>query len=372
MNSPKTRTPRYDLGLLTIARWVIPALLAISALPALAWDDHGHVIVTRLAVDGLPESAPAWLRTPRVRARLEYLASQPDRWRGQHNVHLDHANNPEHYIDEELLEPYGLSIKTLPPLRREYTDLLATQRALHPDKFKPYDRSRDRAYTRLSPGLLPYRIAELQWKLAASWTQLKTYQAHRALATEEMIRNERENIVYYMGILAHYVGDGAQPLHLTKHYNGWSGPNPQGYTTDKGFHRFIDAGILTQFAITAESLTGRALPARSVSTTDYWTQICAYLYETYQLAEPLYALEASGELYKAKGKQFIEDRLLEAGAMLAGIWMAANQGAVIDDFRVRRLEKRAASRERNKDAPPLEPSITGRHQGRKKGSVVDS
>jgi hypothetical protein len=358
MHALYARLPRWGL-------WLPGLVLCLVAWsPAQAWDEQGHVIVARLAIEGLPESAPAWLRTPRVRSRIEYLASQPDRWRGQHNVHLDHINGPEHYIDEELLEPYGLSIKTLPPLRREYTDLLATQRALHPDRFEPYDRGRDRAYTRLSPGLLPYRIVELQWKLAASWTQLKTYEAHRAQATEEMIRNERENIVYLMGILSHYVGDGAQPLHTTKHYNGWTGPNPKGYTTDKGFHRFIDAGILTQFGITPQSLLPRARPARSVSTTDYWAQICGYLYETHQLAEPLYALEASGELYKAKGRQFIEDRLLEAGAMLAGIWMAAHDGAVIDEFRARRLEKRAASRARSKDRPPLVPSVTGRRLNR--------
>ncbi len=39
-------------------------------------------------------------------------------------------------------------------------------------------------------------------------------------------------IIFYAGWLGHYVGDGSQPLHVTVNYNGWTGPNPHGYTTD--------------------------------------------------------------------------------------------------------------------------------------------
>lgn len=323
---------------------LITTVCLLPASSAFGWDEEGHIIVTRLAIEALPETTPGWLQAPQVRARLVYLSSEPDRWRGQHNVHLDHINKPDHYIDEELLFPYGLSIKTLPPLRREFTDVMATQRALHPEKFPPYKRENDHSYTRLSPGMLPYRIAELQWKLASSWTTLKTYEAYRDYVTEDLIDNARRNVVYHMGVLSHYVGDGAQPLHLTKHYNGWSGTNPEGYTTSKSFHRFIDGGVLRQFAITADALIDQARAHRAVSQTEYWAGICGYLYETYEHAEPLYALEKSGDLNKAPGKAFIEQRLLDGGAMLAGIWIAAREGAVIDDFRVGQLKAKKRRR----------------------------
>lgn len=331
---------------------LLPLIWLFTATPADAWDDKGHVTVTRLAHQALPPALPQWLRTPAVRTRLEYLASEPDRWRGQHNNTLDHVNSPDHYIDEELLRPYGLSIKTLPPFEREFTDLMAARRTANPEDFKTYDRKRDRNYTRLSPGMLPYRIAELHWKITASWTTLKTYEAHRHLVTDDMIQNARQNIVFYMGLISHYVGDGAQPLHTTQHHNGWSGPNPKGYTTDRGFHRFIDGGILNQCGITPDSLLRRARPPATIPEADPWKALCAYLYETHQLAEPLYALEKSGGLYKAQGKEFIEDRLLTAGAMLAGLWAGAHDGAVIDDFRVRQLENRNHPRPATTQATP--------------------
>lgn len=318
------------------------ALVAAIASPprARAWDEDGHAIVTHLAFDVLPAEMPAWLRSVEVRTRLVYLSSEPDRWRGQHNRHLDHINGPEHYIDEEKLHPYGLSLKSLPPLRGEFTDRLATTRAQHPERFPKPDVGRDRDYTALSPGLLPYRIAELQWKIAAGWTQLKTYEAHRDHVTDAMIDNARQNIVYHMGILGHYVGDGTQPLHITEHHHGWFGPNPKDYTTDRGFHGYIDGDIVRHHNITYDALQKRARPPRPISTKTYWSDICGYLFETYEWVEPLYELEKTGKLREAEGKTFIEERLLTGGAALAGVWVAAYKGSRIDDFRVRRLKER--------------------------------
>jgi hypothetical protein len=346
MNPPGVN--RISHRLLSLA----PIVCLLAAAPLSAWDEEGHTLVTLLAIEKIPESMPDWLNTPSVRDRLVYLASEPDRWRGQHSVQVDHANSPDHYIDEELLRPYGLSIKTLPLFRREFTDILAAQRAVTPQRFKPYHRKKDRAYTRLSPGMLPYRIAELQWTIAASWTTLKTYEKHRDCVSDEMIENARANVVFHMGLLSHYIGDGAQPLHTTEHYNGWTGPNPHGYTTDKSFHEFIDSGAIAQFDITPASLVHRARPPRKISTEEYWRQICAYLYETHELAEPLYILEKAGDLYKPTGKRFIEDRLLQGGAMLAGVWIAAYQGAVIDDFRARQLKAKKKAASSNLDRAP--------------------
>ena len=317
------------------------ALISLSLAPgASAWDEDGHAIITYVACDSPPETMPDWLKSPEVRDRLVYLASEPDRWRGQHNVHLDHINNPDHYLDEEKLHPYGLSLKNLPRLRTEYTDILATKRALHPEKFQKRVAEKDKDYTRLSPGLLPYSIAERMWKVAAGWTQLKTYENHRDRISETMIKNAKENIIYHMGVLSHFVGDGSQPLHLTHHHHGWVGANPKHYTTDKAFHALIDDGIILFHGIYFDDLRNRKQPPRSFSTTNYWKDIRTYLYESYELVEPLYELEKTGDLKRAEGKRFIEGRLLEAGSALAGIWTAAYEGARIDDFRVNRLKKR--------------------------------
>ncbi len=336
-HSNTTRNPRGARGLGAGGCGVLAALFLVCAPPVQAWDEAGHAIVTRLACEKLPADMPKWLKEPAVCRRLEYLSSEPDRWRGQHNVHLDHANNPNHYIDIEDFELYGLTLATLPPLRREFIDVLAGRRIAHPDKFGDYERRRDPSYTKLSPGLLPYEIAELQWKVAASWTTLKTYEQYRSYVTDEMIDNARQNIVYQMGIISHFIGDGSQPLHTTRHHNGWVGSNPKGYTTDRGFHAYIDGGAIEDFRITAESIGPRAKAPRAIPNERYWAEICRYLGETFAGVEPLYQLEKSGDLRKDPGKRFIEDRLIEGGSALAGFWVAAYQGAVIDDFRVQRL-----------------------------------
>lgn len=318
---------------------------AATAGPAFAWDEDGHAIVTHLAIDALPADMPDWLRTPEVRSRLVYLSSEPDRWRGQKNVHLDHINGPDHYFDCEELAQYGLTLSALPLLRTEFTDVMAARRAQAPDAFPKRDVERDRDYTQLSPGLLPYAMAELQWKIAASWTQLKTYEAHRDKVTDEMIAHAREAIVFHMGLLSHFVGDGAQPLHLTKHHHGWVGENPKGYTTDRAFHAYIDGGVIALHAINYDDLKSRALPARRVSTKDYWHDIATYLGETFDQVVPLYELEKTGKLKEAEGKRFIEDRLRAGGGALAGAWAAAYEGARIDEFRVDRLKERKAGQE---------------------------
>jgi hypothetical protein len=313
------------------------AVCLSAAVPAMAWDEQGHVIIAHLGAVKLPDSMPDWVRSAEVRSRLEYLSSEPDRWRGQRSAVVDHFNNPTHYMDAEQLEPFGLSFKTLPPLERQFLDRMATKRALHPDKFKPYDPKEDAAYTNLVPGLLPYGISELQWLIAADWTTLRTYEKHPDQVTSEMVRNARENIVYNMGILSHLVGDGAQPLHVTAHHHGWVGPNPKGYTTEKGFHSYIDSGVIALHHITADGLAERAKAPRKIAKDESWKVIGDYLDETYQQVEPLYALEKSGELKKEAGKKFIEDRLLDGGAMLAGVWVAAYEGSTIDEFREKQL-----------------------------------
>lgn len=314
-------------------------VLLSSAATVHAWGEDGHAIVTHLAIDALPESMPAWIKTPEIRARLVYLSAEPDRWRGQNSPQVGHATYADHYIDEEHLHPYGLTLKTLPSFRREFTDLMAALRVKSPDKFEQRDIKKDTNYTKLSPGMLPYRIAESQWTIAASWTQLKTFEKYRDRVTQSMIDNARQNIVYHMGIISHFVGDGAQPLHLTEHHHGWVGPNPKGYTRDHGIHGYIDSGILRHHAISYDSLMSRRRPARAISTEKYWQDICSYLYETFEKMEPLYALEKSGKLNESEGKDFIEDRLLTGGAALAGVWVAAFEGAHIDQFRVNQLKE---------------------------------
>lgn len=301
-------------------------VICIALLPAgqaAGWNERGHAIITRLAVAGLPPDVPDWVRERRTADRLAYLSNEPDRWRGTKLACLAHLNEPEHFIDVEHLTPYGMSLKTLPTLRYDFVGRLAAQRALHPDRFPPVKAESDPKMLRLTPGLLPYRIAELHAEIVSGWSTLQTFEANTALCEPGAIEAARERIIEAMGLLSHYVGDAAQPLHTTEHYNGWVGENPNGYTTEKGFHRFIDEGVLTLHGLTSRGLLPSARAAREIAADKVWEATLEHIDRSHRTVESLYKLEKSGELKNEAGRVFIEDRLLDAGSMLAGMWASA-------------------------------------------------
>jgi hypothetical protein len=152
------------------------------------------------------------------------------------------------------------------------------------------------------------------------------------------------------------VGDGAQPLHLTVHHNGWVGANPHGYTTDQKFHAWIDGGFIAAAGIKFPDLAPRARPARVLATSPkpgeaaaMFSGVMAYLLIQSQQVEPLYALEKAGKLRgdgspgSFDGRDFIEEQLLRGGEMLGSIWLTAWQTATPDHYLLSQLAKRAAA-----------------------------
>src|SRR5262245_33614586 len=108
--------PRIDHPL----AFLVFAIVTVAAAPALAWNQHGHRTIARLALDGLPTEMPSFLRDPEVVARIAEQACEPDRWRGTKRLVIGHELLPEHYLDVEDLEPFGLTLDNIPRLRHEY------------------------------------------------------------------------------------------------------------------------------------------------------------------------------------------------------------------------------------------------------------
>jgi len=345
----------------------------LMVAPAGAWDEKGHVIVTELAIDDLPAGFPAWMRTAESRGRLCYLCAEPDRWRGQKSLVLDHINGPDHYLDVDDLALYGLTLETLPRFRNEFIERLAAMRAERPIEdmlTKLYDPERaatsmpsgaidsaaDKDHTKTIPGLLPYAIEELRWKITSSWSTLRTFEEYRDVASEAELAGARDDVLEWMGLISHFVGDAAQPLHLTRHHHGWVGPNPKGYTTEHGFHSYIDGGVIELHRVNTASLRQRMKPPTRFDPQDDWLQIAAMLHTTVERVEPLYALEKSGELRQSAGKEFIENCLLDGGANLAGIWIAAYQGSQIDEYLAKKLAARRHGNHASAGQPTTQPA----------------
>ena len=331
-------------------------LLFLGAGSAGAWDYNAHSVINQLALASLPANFPAFVLAPAQRERIAFLSGEPDRWRNNNDLSLRHANGPDHYIDLEELKLCDLTPDQLPPLRYTFAALFAHARAAHPERFVPINPDVDQDQTRELTGFLPWAIVEYADKLESCFSYLKTFE--RAGGTPAEISNAQANVVYVMGVMGHFVGDGSQPLHTTIHFNGWVGDNPRGFTTNHSFHSWIDGGYFRKTGEPKfEALAGRIHPAQTIGepgrADGLFRAVVAYLVEQNKLVEPLYQLEKDGKLTGEDGpglagRPFLDDQLVKGGQMLGNIWLTAWLQAPEDLFLRHQLEQRRAE---NSGAP---------------------
>jgi hypothetical protein len=268
------------------------ATLATLTTPyAHAWGSEGHRMINRLAASTLPADTPAFLRTPEAINEIEYLGPEPDRWRSPGEPALSNAQAPEHFIDLELADALG----SLPKRRFDF-------------EAKAY-----------AAGKKPDVIGLLPWETDEVWERLKNaMRAYRGLAAAKKDTKPVEAaILFYAGWLGHYVGDGSQPLHTSVQYNGWTGPNPNGYTTSHQIHWQFE-GPFVGANIHAPEVQAKMTPAKAIEG-DMFDDYMAYLRHTYTYIDKLYQLEKVGgftDAGTAESREFTAERLAVGASML--------------------------------------------------------
>jgi hypothetical protein len=276
---------------------IVRVAVAVTLLPVLlvqqsfAWGLDGHKMINRLAGAALPADVPEFLRSHEALDALEYYGPEPDRWKSPGEPELNAAQSPEHFIDLEYADLVG----ELPRRRYDYVRALAFAQKSHVD-------------LPLSPekvGLQPYQTVEV-------WERLKSaMRDYRALKTDHRETKPVEaEIVFLAGWLGHYVADGSQPLHTTIQYNGWTGPNPNGYTTEHNVHSLFESVYVSANVKPAD--VASLIAAKPVVLGDIFTDYMAYLRHTNSLVEKTYQLEKAGAFAGAgtpEGKAFTDERL---------------------------------------------------------------
>jgi hypothetical protein len=330
----------------------VAAMLGALALNVGAWDYEGHRAINQLALASLPAEFGGFTLTPAMKERVGFLAGEADRWRNVGDLPLKHVNGPDHYMDLEDLKWYGLTPETLPLMRYDFVADIARERAAHPEKFPAIDPARDADHTRELSGFLPWAITENYEKLKSCFSYLKAFQKYGG--TPEEIANAQANIVYVMGVMGHFVGDGAQPLHTTKYFNGWVGDNPRGYTTSRTFHAWIDGGYFRQTGgIDVKKLAEKIHPAGRIKNAGepdgMFRDAVGYLVAQNQLVESLYVLDKEGKLtgegdQGLKGRALLDGQLVRAGQMLGDIWHTAWLEAPEDQYLQKQLLERSAAK----------------------------
>jgi hypothetical protein len=297
---------RFRFAPLTIAvviKRLLFVVLVIAAAPSLvAWGEAGHYLVNDAATRGLPNDMPPFFYA--AFPDLVYLAYDPDRWKGG-GESIDAVNEPDHFLNFEDVA----SIGPLPRNRYKYLALLESSGVLRRTGLANSD-----------PGFLPWRIAELSERLTVLWRRWRS----APTASRDRLYIEHD-IVTVAGILGHYVGDAAQPLHATTNYNGWLDPNPNGYTNDCDTHSEFESRFVAR-VMTVDDVTPHLAAPRVRS--DYFAAALEELKASNAQVEPFYRLEkadafAPYRAVSAAGKRFTAERIAFGASTLRDIWWSA-------------------------------------------------
>jgi hypothetical protein len=252
-------------------------------------------MINRLAGAALPMDVPTFLRSPEGLNALEYYGPEPDRWRSSAEPELNAAQAPEHFIDLEWADLVG----PLPRRRYDFIRALAAAQAAHPDI----------PLTPEKVGLQPYVTLEVYERLKSAMREYRGLKA--AGADTKPVECE---IVFLAGWMGHYVADGSMPLHTTIQYNGWTGPNPNGYTTEHHIHALFES-IYVAANVKAADVSPLVAPKAKV-LNDVFEDYLAYLRHSNTLVEKTYQMEKTGAFTGAgtpDGKAMVDERLA-AGA----------------------------------------------------------
>lgn len=314
---------------------------------ALGWDAPGHRAITTVAMENfrakISDTSLAWTGEGNWPKVIADQATMPDRWRNVRAPALAHVNNPDHYIDVEDLVDLGLSLRTIEPLRHEFAGQLALARKEHPGAGRQSNPARDTAKTDAYPGFLPQAIGEQYARLVSNLKTMRTLAKLNEPARGAQLETARLNVAWSLGVLSHFVGDAAQPLHTTRHHHGWVGENPNGYTTRKEIHADIDATVLAKHNLYEDAIRAAFKSDRSdlaaVDESNPWASVLAHIERSHAAMEEIYKLDKSGDLWKEPGKALITQRLSDATEMLAALYNAAWEASTPSDDDVKTFVK---------------------------------
>jgi hypothetical protein len=250
-----------------------------------AWWVKGHESVAEAGAAGLPDDVPAFFRAGSK--GLGHYAGDPDRWKNPSAKFLRAAESPDHYIDLENYQG-----KELPQDRWKAIALLQDL------KEKPE-----------TAGMLPYAIMENYDRLSCAFYD------HRADPKNPAIQAK---CLVYAGVLAHFTGDCAMPLHTTRDYDGRKAGDK---VVQKGIHAKID-GFPEKFGLTAEEIS-RGLKAKKID--DVWAHVLKQINDSHAQVEKCYELDKAGAFDKPteESRRFILERCRVGAQFTMDLWYSA-------------------------------------------------
>jgi hypothetical protein len=311
------------------AMTLLPVMLVEQSF---AWGADGHRMINRLAAKYLPTDVPAFLRNGEALDTMEYLGPEPDRWKNRAEEDLSVTQSPDHFLDMEWADladvpctanQNGCPASGMDLPRRRYDFIRAVEKAAaaHPELNITAEKI----------GFQPWQVQETYERLKVG---LREYR--KLVAANQDTKPAETAILFYAGWLGHYVADGSQPLHNTIQYNGWTGPNPNGYTTDHKIHSEFETMFVTS-AGKASDVAPLVAAAKPTVLNDEWADYLQYLRHSNSLVERTYQLEKAGgfvDMGTPESRAFLDERLAAGAIELRDLIYTAwvKSGDLVQEF----------------------------------------
>lgn len=198
---------------------------------ALAWGPRGHQVVCEAAVFLVENADLQEFLRPRI-PTMSYLCNVPDAvWKAK-GPEITSVGNPTHYINPEVI---GVPLREFP---------LDFQKLREGFEGKPDHSRADRKIFSLAKDM-----GTLFWR-TDQFVRFAIESGKRVSGTTPPSNRKEQQqydlpynkaiyeMVLYMGILGHFVGDAGQPIHSTADYDGYS----QGHG---GIHAFYEEDVVS-------------------------------------------------------------------------------------------------------------------------------
>ncbi len=287
--------------------------------PVLAWGHTGHVMLSKIAIQKLPDEIPAFVRTAQAIQEISELGAEADVSKSTGN----------YTTGEYPAVRTALAIHDAERDNGHFVDLNDDGTVLGGVPFSPLQLSRRDYDTQLrAVGQNQYFVGYLQYNMVDHWQQIRKDFAYIRAFTKAIqtapTASDRAFFQYQLqlrqiltlrdiGYWTHFVADGSQPMHVSVHFNGWGNyPNPNNYTTAP-IHAPFEGNFVKSFV--SFDAVAAAVPAYSDCNCAIEQRVVTYLQATLAQTGAVYAA-GSTDLYvnPLPGEVNIATARLAAGA----------------------------------------------------------
>lgn len=216
--------------------------VATFSSQAMAWGERGHDLIARVAARLIAEDKEYGKHLGATfvikEHMLAHLANVPDIvWRNV-GKEVDDANNPTHYIDLEYLT-MNPSIDQIPKTAEETEAAIKKLCSAKPKGYVCPD-SNSGIPKITTVGTAPFRAQQLFSMMQAAFQRAADEQKKDVEKPTREFTTAINEALLYGGLLAHFIGDLANPYHTTRDYNGYE-------IGAGGVHSYFESEIINAF-----------------------------------------------------------------------------------------------------------------------------